>query len=118
MCTAYATQVHSLYFVALTPLPFLPPPFYKPHLVGFIMLSQYICVTHFNPTHSPGLSPLPLATDPRHSCPIIVINIILSVDFTDEQKHVLFGFLSLAYLTVHDNLQFLLFSVPLNSRKR
>jgi hypothetical protein len=36
----------------------------------------------------------------------MVINTILGLDSEYEQKHEMFGFLSLAYLTQHDDLQF------------
>jgi hypothetical protein len=48
-----------------------------------------------------------------HSCPIIIvitIIIILSLDSTNEWKHVIFGFWGLAYLAQHDSIQFHPFS--------
>jgi hypothetical protein len=38
-----------------------------------------------------------------HSCPTIIIN-ILGLDSAHEQKHVIIGFLSLAYLIQHGDL--------------
>jgi hypothetical protein len=45
---------------------------------------------------------------PLYSCPII--SIILGLDSTYKQKHAIFDFLSLVYLTEHDDLQFYPFS--------
>jgi hypothetical protein len=54
----------------------------------------------------------PQAVPLLHSCAVFVIVfiIILVVNSTDEWQHVIFGFLSLTYLTQHDDLQFLPFS--------
>jgi hypothetical protein len=52
---------------------------------------------------------LPQPVPHIHSCPIIIITIIISVlGSTNEQEYVIFVLLNLAYLAHHSNLPFFL----------
>jgi hypothetical protein len=81
-----------------------------------------LCVMYFDFHHSilfPFPQPLHSSVVPSldsltfytlYSCSvIIVVNIMLGLYSTNEQKHVVFGLWSLAYFAQHDNLQLHLF---------
>jgi hypothetical protein len=110
----YLDQVHHLYYRTLYPPLFSVFSLFRYYFIGLIVLSSCVCNRPCGSSLVSTLSFPPLPSHlchpdylPLYSCAIITIIILMvSVHYTCEQKHAIFGFLILAYLTQPHEPQF------------